>query len=446
MSTTYRQAPEDTDRMPGGVPYIVGNEAAERFSYYGMKAILMVFRTQHLRDASGAVAPLSDDDAKKVYHLFAAGAYFFPILGALVADTLFGKYRTIMALSVVYCLGHFALALDETQVGLYLGLGLIALGAGGIKPCVSAHVGDQFGERNQHLLERVFAWFYFSINAGAFISTLLTPVLLERSGPAVAFGIPGVLMVLATAMFFVGRHRFAHIPPGGTATLRELASRQGAAIVSRLFALILFIAMFWALYDQNGSAWVLQAERMDRELFGITLLASQIQAVNPILVMLLIPLFSYVVYPGIARVWTLTPLRKIGVGFLLTALTFVISAVIEMRLDAGDRVSIGWQVFAFIVLTTAEVMVYGTGLEFFYAQAPNKLKSIVMGLFLLSVSLGNLFTALVNEVIQNADGSSKLEGASYYLFFAALMGLTTIAYVFYAVRYREQRFIQGAAP
>lgn len=439
----YRQTPDQITGMPSGVPYIVGNELAERFSFYGMKTILVVFMTHHLKNAAGADAPLSGDEAKAAFHAFAASAYFFPLIGAVVADAFLGKYMTIMSLSVVYCLGHLALAIDETRLGLTIGLTLIAIGSGGIKPCVSAHVGDQFGEKNQHLLERVFGWFYFSINFGSFFSTLLTPVLLEKYGPRVAFGLPGVFMLIATLVFWLGRKHFAHIPPAGAAFLKEVVSPTGAVFLLRVTGLVVFIAMFWALYDQNGSAWVLQAEKMDLEFLGITWLPSQVQAINPILVLALIPLTSYVIYPQVSKVFPLTPLRKIGIGFALTCLTFLISAHIETRITAGDRVNIGWQLFAFAVLTLAEVLVYGTGLEFFYAQAPNRMKSLVMALFLFSVSLGNLFTSLVNVWIQNPDGSSKLSGTSYYLFFAGLMAVTTVLYVFYASFYRTERHVQG---
>src|SRR5262245_41033849 len=132
----YRTAPDPTPGMPGGVPYIVANEAAERFSYYGMRSILVVFMTKHLVDSAGAAAPMSDTDAREWFHVFAAAVYFTPLLGALLSDIVLGKYRTIVSLSVVYCLGHLALALDDTRLGLTLGLTLIAFGSGGIKPCV----------------------------------------------------------------------------------------------------------------------------------------------------------------------------------------------------------------------------------------------------------------------------------------------------------------------
>ncbi|HEX2675971.1 MAG TPA: POT family MFS transporter [Polyangiales bacterium] len=443
-TTKYRTEPEETDGYPRGIPYIVGNEAAERFSYYGMRTILVVFMTHYLRDATGALAPMSEPDAMVWYHTFTASAYALPLVGAIVSDVFTGKYPIIVALSLVYCAGHGALALDETRLGLAVGLGLIAIGAGGIKPCVSAHVGDQFGARNEHLMERGFAWFYFAINAGSLISTLLTPVLLKEHGSRMAFGVPGVFMGLATLAFWLGRHHFAHIPPGGKRVLDDLRSAEVRAMVLRVIPLILFISVFWSLYDQNGSAWVLQAERMDLEFLGHTWLAEQIQAVNPVLVLVFIPLFSYALYPAISKVFPLTPLRKIGIGFVLMVLTFGISAFIEARLATGVRMSIGWQILAYAVLTASEVMVYGTGLSFFYEQAPNRLKSFVMGLFLLAVSIGNVFTALVNELIQDAHGKSRLDGPSYYLFFAALMLVTTALFSGYAARYREHRFVQGA--
>ena len=150
----------------------------------------------------------------------------------------------------------------------------------------------------------------------------------------------------------------------------------------RLAPIYLFVAFFWALYDQTGSAWVLQAKKMDRLWLGIEWLPSQIQVVNPFLIMLLIPVFSYVIYPVIHTVFPLTPLRKIGMGFFVTVVAFVLVAEIETQISMGLRPNIVWQLFAFVVITAAEVMVSITCLEFSYTQAPKPLKSFVMALFL----------------------------------------------------------------
>lgn len=428
----YREKPLEISTMPTGIPQIIGNEAAERFSFYGMRALLIVFMTQYLMNGSGELDVMSEEDAKYWFHIFLMSLYGLGFLGAILSDGFLGKYRTILYLSVVYCLGHLALAMDETRVGLAIGLGLIALGSGGIKPCVSAHVGDQFCEKNVSLRERVFGWFYLSINAGAFISMLLTPWLLENHGPSWAFGVPGIAMLLATIFFWSGRNKFAHIPPAGPSVIKELFSLEGLRSLWKIMVFFLcFVSFFWAIYDQTGSAWVLQAERMDRNIFGWEILSAQVQTVNPVMIILFTPLFTYFVYPIINSVWKLNQVRKMGIGFVLAATAFLISAWIESQLNAGVHLSIWWQILAFAVITSAEVMVSITCLDFAYSQAPNKFKSLVMAIFLASVAVGNLIAALVNAFISNDDGTSMLEGGAYYLFFAGLMLAATVVFAFF---------------
>jgi len=438
----YRIAPLATKRLPPGIPFIIGNEGAERFSYYGMRAILVVFMTQYLLNADGTAAMMSDEQAKGWFHLFVSAVYFTPLIGALLADGLLGKYRTIVVLSLVYCLGHLTLALDHTQVGLAIGLGLIALGAGGIKPCVASHVGDQFGQRNEHLLSRVFGWFYFAINLGAFLSMLATPWLLQVYGASVAFAVPGLLMLVATLLFWSGRRRFAHLPPSGMGFVRELFSGDGLRALGRLSLIYAFVAVFWALFDQTGSSWVLQAQQMDRVLFGFEILPSQMQAANPLLVMLLIPLFSYLIYPAINRCFALTELRKIAIGMFITVIGFAIPTWIQFQIDQGLSPHILWQLFAYLLLTSAEVMISITCLEFSYTQAPKRMKSFVMAFFMLSISVGNLFTSAVNFFIHNDEGESLLAGADYFLFFTVLMLVTALLFTFVCRFYKGQRYIQ----
>ena len=442
MKTPYRTAPTPSTEIPSGIPFIIGNELAERFSYYGMRAILVVFMTQYLMNASGNFAPMTASEATAYFHLFVAITYFTPFLGALLADGLLGKYRTIILLSIVYCLGHFSLALDDTRTGLLVGQALIALGAGGIKPCVSAHVGDQFGASNQYLLSKVFSWFYLSVNLGAFVSMLLIPWLLKTYGASIAFLVPGLLMLLATGIFWSGRYRFVHIPAAGMSFVREALSGEGLRCLGRLSGIYLFIAMFWALFDQNGSSWVLQAQQMDRLVFGIEILPSQIQAANPLLIVLLTPLFYRLLYPALARFLYLGYLNKIAVGLFITVSSFVLVAGIQMRIDAGFHPSICWQLLAYLLLTSAEVMVSITCLEFSYTQAPRTMKSFVMSLYMAAIALGNLFTSAVNFFIENPDGSSRLAGASYFWFFAGLMLVTALGFVWHSRHYQEKAYLQ----
>jgi POT family proton-dependent oligopeptide transporter len=371
-----------------------------------MRTILTIFMVRYLYLMSDTILPaMSKAEAQERYHTFSSWVYLFPILGAIVADAFTGKYRIIIAVSVLYCLGHLALAFMgggglSAETWLWLGLFLIALGSGGIKPCVSAHVGDQFGKRNQHLMEKVYQWFYFAINFGSTLSTLLTPWLLEWYGPHVAFGVPGVLMAIATLMFWLGRNRYIHVPPGGTAFLAEVFSRDGILTILRLSLVYLCIAVFWSLFDQTSSAWVLQAEDMNLRWLGIDWLPSQIQVLNPILVMLMIPLFQFLVYPLVGRLVRLTPLRKIGIGLFTMAAGFGLSALVQGWIDGGARPSVAWQFVAYVIVTAAEIMVSITGLEFSYSQAPKTMKSVIMAVWMLSISLGNYVTAVVNHWIQ----------------------------------------------
>jgi POT family proton-dependent oligopeptide transporter len=334
----------------------------------------------------------------------------------------------------------------EPRTFLIAGLFLIAVGSGGIKPCVSAHVGDQFGATNQHLLSKVFGWFYVSINIGAAASQFATPLLLKYAGPGWAFGIPGILMALATLVFWLGRHRFVHIPPGGRAFLRETFDSTGIRALLGLIPIYLFVAIFWSLFDQGGSKWVEQATHMDRVIGNVELLPSQVGLANPVLILIYVPLFNFVIYPLLNKVFTLTPLRKVSIGLFIAAGAYALSSGIQEWIDDGQTPHIAWQLLAYMLITAAEVMVSITCLEFSYTQSPRKMKSFVMAMYLLSVSAGNIFTALVNRFTMDTDGNSTLKGAMYYWFFTAAMAIAAVLFIGVAMMYRGKTYLQEEAP
>jgi POT family proton-dependent oligopeptide transporter len=453
-SHKYLTSPPNLTTMPPGVPYIIGNEAAERFSYYGMKSVLTVFMAHYILNQSGVLAPMRENEAYMYTHYFVFGVYFLPVLGAILADGWIGKYWTILSLSVVYSLGNLTLACMATSWGvaigqrtmLAIGLFLICLGAGGIKPCVSANVGDQFGKSNQHLLSKMFGWFYFSINAGSFIASLLCPWLLANPkwGPGWAFGVPGIMMVIATLFFWGGRKKMVHVPPGGLGYLKETFSREGLITLGRIAMVYVFILVFWALWGMsNGVEWTLQAEKMDLHWMGMNLIAAQVQTANPIFILLFIPLVNYLIYPAIDKVFPLTPLRKIGIGLFLTGLSFVVIVWIQGRIDAGFRPSINWQLLAYAILTLGEAMVSITGLEFSYTQAPNTMKSSVMALWLFTVAGGELFVGLFNGWVLNPDGTRKMTDYQYFEFFTIFMFVTAVVFVVVSCFYKGQTYLQS---
>lgn len=199
--------------FPTQTKYIVGNEACERFSFYGMRSILTLYMTHMLL--------MSESQAIEVAHLFNAGIYILPLLGAWIADRFLGRYKTILFISLFYCVGHAVLATADLaasvavrQLILFVGLFIIAMGAGGIKPCVSAFVGDQVdGERDAGVMTRVYAAFYWSINLGSFFAFLIIPWVRQNWGYSWAFGIPGIFMGIATFIFWCGRKQYRHKEP-----------------------------------------------------------------------------------------------------------------------------------------------------------------------------------------------------------------------------------------
>ncbi|KAG5851617.1 hypothetical protein ANANG_G00053550 [Anguilla anguilla] len=356
---------------PLSISFIVVNEFCERFSYYGMKALLTLYFMRYLH--------WDKDLSTAVYHAFSSLCYFTPVLGALIADSWLGKFRTIIYLSIVYVIGHVVKSVGAipdvgdttTHIVLsILGLVLIAFGTGGIKPCVAAFGGDQFTEEHAEERTKFFSIFYMSINAGSVLSTVITPILrgdVQCFGGdcyALAFGVPALLMIIALVVFIAGSGLYKKNPPEGNILLK-VCQCIGYAIKNRwrnrkkshkrahwldwaddkyskrliheiqmvLRVLVLYIPlpMFWALFDQQGSRWTLQATRMNMDFGGFILKPDQMQMLNALLILVFIPIFDIGVYPLVRLCGIkLTPLRKMASGMILAALAFVAATVVEM--------------------------------------------------------------------------------------------------------------------
>jgi POT family proton-dependent oligopeptide transporter len=194
-------------------------------------------------------------------------------------------------------------------------------------------------------------------------------------------------MGVATVVFWLGRNEFAHIPAEPGRFVRELVQPAFRRSLAGLLVLYVLIAAFWSVFDQTASRWVAQAEKMDRVLWGWEVLPSQMQSLNSILVLVLIPLFTLVIYPQVGKVIQLTAMRRIGAGLVVTMGAVAMSWWIERGLAAGETLHIGWQGVAYLLMTTAEILISITVLEFSYTQAPPRLKSFIMALYLLSVGL-----------------------------------------------------------
>jgi len=423
---------QDLNRLPPQTKFIVGNEACERFSYYGVIAILTNYTTMLYGggDIAGA-------HGKETVHWFKMACYVTPLVGAWLADKFWGRYNTILWLSLAYCVGHGLLAFGEgTLWGLFSGLAFIAIGSGGIKPCVSAFAGDQFTGGREHLVSRIYNWFYWSINFGAFFAFQFIPRVAKQDY-AWAFGLPGIAMGLATIIFWTGRRQYIRMPPELSAP--PISAEVRAAGRHRLWwivAIFIPVLFFWSLFDQQHTTWVQQGKKMTPfSVVGLYFDGETMQSVNAILILVFVPLFALVVYPLLKRCGvSLTPLRRMGAGFFLAASSFVAAAWVQAQLDAGLTPSVGWQFAQYALLTAGEVLVSTTGLEFAFTQAPPHLKSTIMSFWLLTVAFGNAFAALVTRInLATVQASARSE----LLFYVAVATVAGIAFIFIAKRFPE---------
>jgi len=463
-------------RWPRQIKYIIGNEACERFSYYGMRSILAGYIT-------GAVLQgglgRDTDAATEIIHTFVFANYFMPLFGAWLSDKIIGRYHTILWVSLFYCAGHGVLACSDFAGGvhgrmicLWTGLALIAFGSGGIKPCVSAFMGDQFKPAQSQLLQKAYGAFYWAINLGSFFSFLVIPWIKDHHGYSLAFGVPGILMAIATFIFWLGTKHYVRVPPSRetrsagffkvffaaltgrretgqsfwSAARSRFSEPEVDAAKSVLPILMVFalIPIFFSLFDQTNSTWVLQGGKMvPAKILGLAIGAEQMQSMNPLLVMLLVPLFTLGIYPRIGRF--ASPLKRMAYGMFLAAGSYLVVAALQKQIEAGVQLSVLWQTVPYVILTAAEVLVSTTGLEFAFREAAPEMKSIVMSFWLLTIAFGDLLVVAVTKLFASASDHAASVSTNRFLLYAGMTFLVAILFSFVATfyQYRDASAAQG---
>jgi len=360
-------------KFPLHIGFILGNEFCERYSYYGMRTILIFFLTSYLG--------WNDDTGTAVYHAFTVLAYLFPLAGAMIADSWWGKYHTILWLSIVYAIGLVLLVMGSIgpigdllthKILSSIGLFVIAVGTGGIKPCVSAFGGDQFKAHQDGYRRSFFSLFYFAINAGSLVSTFVSPIIrdevkcFDEECYAVAFGIPAALMVVAIIAFALGTPWYTRFAPSGNVFAQScvciyeaISNRDGTKkdhwlehaengtrerktlirdlkYVMRVLIMYIPLPLFWALFDQQGSRWTLMAQQMNGYIGALHLLPDQMQIVNPLLIVTLIPIFEVTLYPCLKAIkFNFSPLRRMGTGMFFAGIAFIVAALIQQKIDVS---------------------------------------------------------------------------------------------------------------
>jgi len=458
---------------PIGFWFFFWGEFAERASYYGMRTIL----TLYLTTAVGLAAT----EAGPIQYRFKAAVYFLPLLGGFVADRFFGKYWTIVGFAIPYVAGHFILGIPD-RMAVFIALALLAGGSGVIKPNISTLMGRTYDEQRpgqEKLLSSAFLWFYFSINIGSLISTFALPAIRDYyAGPnpeprspqlqhayALAFQFPAWLMVASLAIFAAGKPFYAKDKRVRRQTSPEERAERWRTLakLGGIFTLIIF---FWIPYEHNDTIWVWFIRDYVRlpyipggALFGWPkeahrIAPDQVQSLNPLFVLIFAPLFVWFFRKVDPNGRVFTAFNRMLLGFFAAALSsglmFAAGALAassptapqDFVIPEAQKISVLWPAAAYITLTLAEVLIYGTGLELSYTAAPQSMKGFITGCFLATIGIADLVNDRVSQLYGGSltDALDKRGPFSPAWFFASMMLIAIAAIVgFYFVGRRLER-------
>ncbi|XP_072343042.1 solute carrier family 15 member 2-like isoform X1 [Scyliorhinus torazame] len=355
--------------------FTVVTEFFEKLTYFGVRAILVLYFTNALI--------LSESKATSLYHVFIFLSTSFTIVGAFFSDFCFGRYRTILMLSIVYLAGSIVLSVTaiptltgQSGVGAYIGLFFLSLGSGGIRSSMSPFGADQLSRKEEKDYRIYFSFFYFSMNLAALFAGIIIPILREdvqcfnADCYILAFGVPAITMLMALVIFAVGTPTYKIYPATGNLFCKVL-NATGSAIINKIkwyvskkkggakehwldwadekyepeiitdakrlysvLALYPLLPMYWALYEQQGSRWTLQAQEMDRNVGSIKLKPDQLQSLNVLFVLLLLPLFEGFIYPQLEkRKLLIQPVTRMSIGMLGAAVAFCITGIVQVQIQ-----------------------------------------------------------------------------------------------------------------
>ena len=400
---------------PIGLSTLFFTEMWERFSYYGMRAFLILYMVAPV--ANGGLG-FADADAASIYGTYTGSAWGASILGGLIADRFLGQYRSVLIGGIIIALGHFTLAFRELPF-FYSGLALIVVGTGLLKPNVSTLVGSLY-ESADSRRDAGFSIFYMGINLGAFIGPIIAGYLAQRVDWHVGFAAAGVGMTFGLIQYVVGKK---HLQPAldrlaaTNPTLRRAEPLGSASSTSakatadkpaptpsgwlgftqrewmRIGAIVVFFLvaiLFWGAYEQAGSTLNLFADRYTRlEMFGVSFPSSWFQSVPAIFVIILAPLF--------ALLWTTLGPRepsvpaKIALGLFFLGISFLVLVPAGQMAQASDgvRVSPWWLIVSYMLSEFGELCLSPVGISAVTRLAPVRIVGLMMGVWFLSNAFGN---------------------------------------------------------
>ena len=398
---------------PAGLFVLFFTEMWERFSYYGMRSLLVLYMVDHLfagPDAAHKVlgfglvkggleaifGPLSPQPlSSQIYGLYTAFVYLTPFFGGMLADRLIGQRRAVILGGVLMAAGHFLMAVESL---FFPALLFLILGNGAFKPNISTQVGDLYPPGDPRR-DRAFTIFYMGINLGAFFSPLVCGTLGQRLGWHYGFAAAGCGMVAGLCLYLFGQKALAPDLLARRAGQHQKRQPLAREEWRRVWALVLLCALniiFWGIYEQQGNTLQLWADRNTNwGLSGHEIPSTWIQALNPFLIFLLAPLLNMFWSRQSYRGTEPSSIMKMALGCFLGGASYLVMALAALGTGAEERHSVAWLIGTIFILTIGELYLSPIGLSLVTKVAPARIVSTMMGIWFLSSFFGNYFSGFL---------------------------------------------------
>jgi proton-dependent oligopeptide transporter, POT family len=403
-------------RHPTGLYVLFFTEMWERFSYYGMRSLLVYYMIKHLQ--------FTQEQSSRIYGLYTGFVYFTPLFGGLLADRFLGQRRTVMVGGVLMAIGHFLMAVESL---FYPALIFLILGNGAFKPNISTQVGALYlpGDNRR---DRAFSIFYMGINLGAFFSPLVCGTLGEKVGFHWGFAAAGVGMVIGLLVYLWGQK---HLAPDLIMQKKGSKQREAQEPMTRgdwlkigaIFVMMSLSIVFWSVYEQQGNTMALWADaNTNRMIFGWEMPASWFQSFNPLMIFLLVPLLNMFWHAQDRHGKEPSSIAKMGIGCMLLAAAFLILIPPARELATNPKASLWWLFSCTFILTLGEVYLSPIGLSLVTKIAPARIVSLMMGVWFLSSFFGNYLSGYLGTFWE------KMPRENFFLLMFALSFAAGLAF------------------
>ena len=403
-------------RHPPGLYVLFFTEMWERFSYYGMRSLLVYYMIKHLQ--------FTQEQSSRIYGLYTGFVYFTPLFGGLLADRVLGQRRTVIVGGVLMAIGHFLMAVESL---FYPALVFLILGNGAFKPNISTQVGALY-PAGDNRRDRAFSIFYMGINLGAFFSPLVCGTLGEKIGYHWGFSAAGVGMVIGLLVYLSGQK---HLASDLIMQKKESRQQQSSEPMTRgdwvkigaIFAMMALSIVFWSVYEQQGNTMALWADaNTDRTILGWEMPASWFQAFNPLMIFIFVPLLNLFWARQDRRGKEPSSIAKMGIGCVLLASAFLILIPPARELAIHPKASLWWLTACTFVLTLGEVYLSPIGLSLVTKIAPARIVSLMMGVWFLSSFFGNYLSGYLGTFWE------KMPKENFFLLMFALSFAAGLAF------------------